>query len=113
MTISTPKSISSRYFITTQTLTSDWLLFQAFLEALQVKIVLTVCFHDGTVLITDIAFMVLVFGLFPHRRFLHGRQVWLPLEKLEVLSEKDEDDYDEAERTYCEDLIMRELLKKT
>lgn len=72
-----------------------------------------VCLHDGPVLIADIAFVVLVFSLFPHGLFLHGRQVWLPLEKLEVVGEKEEDDYDEAERAYCENWIGAELLMTT
>lgn len=113
MAISTPKPISSRYFIATQTLAGDWLVPDALLEALQVKIVLAVGLHDGAVLIADIAFMVLVLGLLPHGRFLHGRQVWLPLEKLEVVGEKEEDDYDEAQRAYCEDCIVGELLMTT
>lgn len=113
MAISAPKPISSRYFITAQTLAGDWLVSDALLEALQVKIVLAVGLHDGAVLVADIAFMVLVFGLLPHGWFLHRRQVWLPLKKLEVVGEKEEDDDDEAQRAYCQDCIVGKLLMMT
>jgi len=73
MTIPTPNPILFGYLLADQTLSLELLLPHAFLKATHMKIMLTVSLNHRSILITYIAFMILIFGLPPDRHQLGRR----------------------------------------
>jgi hypothetical protein len=81
-------------------------------EAGDVKVVFTGGFEDGSVLLTDITFMIFITGGFPDGSLRLGHERLLLLETLEFVDEKAGDHDDDSRSAGDEDWVRAEVLAK-